>query len=186
MTTPSTLVAGFYIIGAKTAYPIHCASQNSNCHGGVMTPPYGNLCHSNYNLSFPVKGEKVHKNLPVGKIYDGAKSGKLFLRGWLFYVNPALLSTAFPACGKPLWKTLWKMWKTSCYQQVFSLFPQLASGDNPSLFGFHNTKTGCGIVMLRRRNHPILFAPKSYKKLKFYVKMLSTPFPKPPYPKIFC
>ena len=39
------------------------------------------------------------------------------------YVNPRPLSTALPTCGKPLWRNLWRMWKTPGYQQVFCFFP---------------------------------------------------------------
>lgn len=39
-----------------------------------------------------------------------------------FYVNQNCISTACPACGKPLWKNLWRLWKTLSYQQDFLLF----------------------------------------------------------------
>jgi len=36
----------------------------------------------------------------------------------------------FP-CGKPLWKNLWRMWKTQGYQQVFRFFAFPQSGAAP-------------------------------------------------------
>ena len=41
-----------------------------------------------------------------------------------FYVNQNCISTIHCACGKPLWKSLWRMWKTQSFQQVFLPFAQ--------------------------------------------------------------
>ena len=128
----------------------------------------------------------MHKDLAVGKIYDGVKSGKTFPGSLRFYVNSMTFSTAAPACGKLLWKTLWIMWKTMSYQQIFPLFASSNSGEKSALEGFHNNKTGCGNVMLQAVFRMIHFLSNSYKKLKLYVKPLSIPGPKPSGGKIFC
>ena len=37
------------------------------------------------------------------------------------YVNRPCMLTGPVDCGKPLWKRLWRMWKTVSFQQVFGL-----------------------------------------------------------------
>ena len=39
-----------------------------------------------------------------------------------YYVNKKWISTIRPSCGKLLWITLWRMWKTPSYQQVSCWF----------------------------------------------------------------
>ena len=65
----------------------------------------------------------LHKHLPCGNYYDPRKSGKCVEGCHLLLCQSHILSTAAEGCGKPLWKNLWRMWKTPSYQQVFCLFP---------------------------------------------------------------
>jgi hypothetical protein len=59
---------------------------------------------------------------PVGKFHTRENMAKPSKPVREDYVNQTELSTIHTACGKPLWKTLWRMWKTMSYQQVFRLF----------------------------------------------------------------
>ena len=40
----------------------------------------------------------------------------------LYYVNFNTLSTAPLPCGKPLWTTMWRMWKSISFQQLLAPF----------------------------------------------------------------
>lgn len=63
---------------------------------------------------------------------------------WLqFYVNHMFTDAVLPGCGKLLWKTLWRMWKTSSYQQVFRSFADRNSLWIP--YPFPQKKSACGV-----------------------------------------
>lgn len=80
--------------------------------------------------------EFLHKSAPVVKITRGEKVGKLSKTVASFYVNLGCISTTGPGCGKPLWKNLWRVWKTLSFQQVFRLFPLLPPPVEKSVYRF--------------------------------------------------
>ena len=50
------------------------------------------------------------------------KMGKMLKAVASFYVNQNCISPQPVRCGKLLWKSLWRMWKTIGFQQVFRFF----------------------------------------------------------------
>ena len=96
-----------------------------------MKPPF--RCrhpdaHTEYTIHTCVKSGNFAQETDCGKNYDSGKSRKSRKAVPSDYVNSVSFSTVPPACGKPLWKTLWKVWKTLRYQQVFLLFAQRGPG----------------------------------------------------------
>ena len=67
--------------------------------------------------------EFLHKETAVVKNTESEKVGKTEKKVESDYVKRKCIFTAAVDCGKPLWKTLWTMWKTRSFQQVFGLFP---------------------------------------------------------------
>ena len=61
------------------------------------------------------------------KITTGEKIGNLFLFVENYYVNQTHLFHTPAGCGKPLWKKLWRMWKSVSFQQLFR-FLKIPSG----------------------------------------------------------
>jgi len=55
----------------------------------------------------------------VVKITAVEKIGKPVLYVENNYVNFGCISTPSFFCGKPLWKNMWRMWKSVSFQQVF-------------------------------------------------------------------
>ena len=70
------------------------------------------------SLSSP---EFLHKRTAVVKNTGGEKVGKTEKNVESDYVNQLCISTGVKNCGKLLWKSLWRMWKTKGFQQVFGL-----------------------------------------------------------------
>ena len=64
--------------------------------------------------------EFIHRQPPVGKTTAGEKVEILSKAVGSFYGKQFCIHTLVPTCGKVLWKSLWRMWKTPCFQQVFS------------------------------------------------------------------
>ena len=109
--------------------------------GGVMTPPYdphfvGYRAQSGCVGILPVcgahwlpahaglsRGDFLYRFFSVVKTTTCEKVGKSAKGVAYFYVNQKWISTFHSACGKPLWKRLWRMWKTMSYQQIFRFFP---------------------------------------------------------------
>ena len=52
------------------------------------------------------------------------------------YVKHGCISTGVVNCGKLLWKSLWRMWKTSSFQQVFGLLRPVGTAVEKSAYGF--------------------------------------------------
>ena len=71
-----------------------------------------------------VKPEFLHKENPMVKFTACEKVGKASNQICIFYVNPPCISPTECSCGKPLWKNLWRMWKTHSYQQYSQRSPQ--------------------------------------------------------------
>ena len=65
----------------------------------------------------------LHKFPALVKTTTCEKVGKREKCVESFYVNQKCFSTFHNTCGKPLWKRLWRMWKTMGYQQIFRFFP---------------------------------------------------------------
>ena len=90
-----------------------------------------------------------------------------------FYVNQNCISTIHCACGKPLWKSLWRMWKTQSFQQVFCFFGfPLLLVENMHI-RLHNWGLRCGTVMLRRRRKANPWQKKGAKKFTKCKKSVS-------------
>ena len=103
-----------------------------------------------------------------------------------FYVNQNWISTTHCACGKPLWKNLWRMWKTQSFQQVFCPFgfpPLLVETMHIRL---HNLWFGCGTVMLRRRREANPWQKKGAKKFTKCKKSVSKFVVVSACPQYFC
>jgi hypothetical protein len=59
-------------------------------------------------------------------------------------------------CGKPLWKKLWKVWKSQGFQQVFCLFdPRDTRVENAS-YGLHNSSYKTLQIMLRHHRKEVI------------------------------
>ena len=69
--------------------------------------------------------EILHKNLAVVKTTRVEKVRILSFLVTSVYVNQKCIHSGAHTCGKLLWKTLWRVWKTVSFQQ---LFPLLALG----------------------------------------------------------
>ena len=63
--------------------------------------------------------EFLHKEKAVVKKTRVKKVGKRGKDVESDYVNRKCIISPPPDCGKPLWKSLWRMWKTSSFQQLF-------------------------------------------------------------------
>ena len=59
---------------------------------------------------------------PVVKLPPDEKIGIRSNDVIIFYVNFNILSTAPGPCGKPLWTTMWRMWKSISFQQLLAPF----------------------------------------------------------------
>ena len=78
----------------------------------------GNFCTKIHNLVIITTCEKIRiRSLPVKQLY----------------VNQITDIHNVDSCGKLLWKTVWTMWKTLSFQQVFRFFPESPSHVENSL-----------------------------------------------------
>jgi hypothetical protein len=80
--------------------------------------------------------EFLHKEKTVVKTTDCEKVRKPGDPVESDYVNRFCISTAFPDCGKPLWKNLWRMWKTISFQQVFRCLGPYPQAVEKSVYRF--------------------------------------------------
>ena len=85
----------------------------------------------------------LHNFTPVVKSTACEKVGNPAKAVEAFYVNRKCISTPIPTCGKLLWTTLWRMWKTASYQQVFRSFPNPASPVEKSAYPFAYPSQRC-------------------------------------------
>ena len=74
-----------------------------------------------------VNTEFLYKNAAGLKVTRGKKVENPPREQRKDYVNHIAYSHLWGCCGKLLWKNLWRMWKTSSYQQVSQGFPQGAA-----------------------------------------------------------
>jgi len=70
-----------------------------------------------------VKPGFLHKENTVVKNTTREKVGSGSKNVGYFYVNSSDCPHPLRGCGKPLWRKLWRMWKTMSFQQVFALLP---------------------------------------------------------------
>ena len=108
-----------HIILAHTFFKNFCRSAHRSPFPGrpVRTDGHRGLCGRLSSPNFCTKKMFMVKSTTRGKVGNLSKGVESF------YVNQNCISTARPACGKPLWKNLWRLWKTMSYQQEFLLFP---------------------------------------------------------------
>ena len=71
---------------------------------------------------------------PVVKMPPGEKIGNRSNDVIIYYVNFNILSTALLPCGKPLWTTMWRMWKSISFQQLFAPFRKNSPAVENSVF----------------------------------------------------
>ena len=77
----------------------------------------------------------MHNRNRCGKNYDGRKNWvrRIICRKTLCKPKPHFHSQN--RCGKPMWKSLWRMWKSVSYQQQFPVFAQPAADVENSVRG---------------------------------------------------
>ena len=102
------------------------------------------------------------------------------------YVNRSWISTACFACGKPLWKSLWRMWKTPSYQQVFRCLEKRPQPVEKLHTALHNGPETWIMSMLRHRVHLIFWKQKLSQKFTFCKICLSLFVASEILLKIFC
>ena len=71
---------------------------------------------------------------PVVKMPRGEKIGNRSNDVIIYYVNFNILSTALLPCGKPLWTTMWRMWKSISFQQLLAPFRKNSPAVENSFF----------------------------------------------------
>ena len=89
-------------------------------------PPGGasSALHVSFQRSILCQGVKFCTRIwPIVKFTTLEKIGIWSDPVEIFYVNLQCISSFSHPCGKPLWKTLWRMWKSMSFQQVFVSFP---------------------------------------------------------------
>jgi len=77
---------------------------------------------SNARCKNLVKSLILHKEMCCGKNYEMRKSRVFVFQCRNFLCKPLMHTCFYPGCGKPLWKNLWRMWKSASFQQVFRTF----------------------------------------------------------------
>ena len=140
-----------------------------------------------HEISTPLsRPDFLHKDSAVVIITTREKVGKMLKAVASFYVNQKCISTTHARCGKLLWKSLWRMWKTLGYQQVFRTFGFSRSMWRSPHTGLHNSGYNPVTGALRHRIYPAFTARIRVKKFSSLKKMLSKPVSPPPPPEIFC
>ena len=71
---------------------------------------------------------------PVVKMPPREKIGNRSNDVIIYYVNFHILSTALLPCGKPLWTTMWRMWKSISFQQLLAPFRKNSPAVENSFF----------------------------------------------------
>ena len=71
---------------------------------------------------------------PLVKMPPGEKIGIRSNDVIIYYVNFNILSTALLPCGKPLWTTMWIMWKSISFQQLLGPFRKNSPAVENSFF----------------------------------------------------
>ena len=107
----------------------------------------------------------LHNFTPVVKSTACEKVGNPAKAVEAFYVNRKCISTPIPTCGKLLWRTLWRMWKTASYQQVFRLFPNPASPVEKSAYPFAYPFRRLQKSRVTSPLSPGLFLSKAFEKV---------------------
>ena len=117
-------------IGERIATPVCALARND-----MVVFPFRNLTSTSsirpqtayLPCGKPLSSPKfLHKDYNMVKITAREKVGNGSKAVVSFYVNQKCISAAPRPCGKPLWKNLWRMWKTPCFQQVFRPFGNLS------------------------------------------------------------
>ena len=73
-----------------------------------------------------VKREFLHKEKPCGNFYGTEKSAGFVGYSRNDLCKPLMYISPLIDCGKPLLKSLWRMWKNHSFQQVFRVFRKAA------------------------------------------------------------
>ena len=136
------------------SHSAHIGFQQKDVH--FRLPVSGiSLSRPDFLHSFPC----VVKSTEREKVGNPAKAVEAF------YVNRKCISTPFPTCGKLLWTTLWRMWKTASYQQVFRLFPNPASPVEKSAYPFAYPSQRCQNFRVTSPPFPGLNLSKAFEKV---------------------
>ena len=89
----------------------------------------------------------------------------------IFYVNFNTLSTALLPCGKPLWTTMWRMWKSISFQQLLAPFRKNSPSVENSFF--RPPPRPC-----RTNYERITSPPQKIANRDFFIELVEIP-PKP-------
>ena len=98
----------------------HLLFQTNICKYHTFPPHCGESRYFSPGCQVPKFCTKLP---PLVKLPRCEKMGMLSDCVIIFYVNFNILSTALLPCGKPLWTTMWRMWKTISFQQLLGPFP---------------------------------------------------------------
>ena len=93
--------------------------SNKHLQITALPPPFPPMPLLSAMLSRP---EFCTKLPPVVKMPPREKIGNRSNDVIIYYVNFHILSTALLPCGKPLWTTMWRMWKSISFQQLLAPF----------------------------------------------------------------
>lgn len=105
--------------------------SNKHLQITALPPPFRPMTVFFTKLSRP---EFCTKLPPVVKMPPGEKIGNRSNDVIIYYVNFNILSTAPLPCGKPLWTTMWRMWKSISFQQLLAPFRKNSPSVENSFF----------------------------------------------------
>ena len=105
--------------------------SNKHLQITALPPPFPPMPLLSAMLSRP---EFCTKLPPVVKMPPREKIGNRSNDVIIYYVNFHILSTALLPCGKPLWTTMWRMWKSISFQQLLAPFRKNSPSVENSFF----------------------------------------------------
>ena len=103
------------------------------------------------------------KHPPLVKLTRDEKIGNLSNPAVLFYVNPKALSTPPRPCGKVLWTTMWRMWKSISFQQLFGPF------EDP-LPAVENSPAATSLFPAAEKRNRITSPPAGHANRDFFIE----------------
>ena len=115
----------------------------------------------------------LHKSYNMAKITMGEKVGIPSKGVESFYVNHRCIPTTLCTCGKVLWTTLWIMWKTPRFQQVFRLLVPMVCPVEKSAYSFVYSSSPFFRFRVTSPMCGRIFLPNWPKKLDSWYKTLS-------------